>query len=49
MHFMKIRKSGTTLKLEVGISRENVEYMSDGNESESKIICTLLTIVARYK
>jgi hypothetical protein len=49
MQFMKNQKSSATLKLEVSICRENVEHMSDGDESESKIICRLLAIVARHE
>jgi hypothetical protein len=48
MHFMKIRKFSATLKLEVSICREDIEHKSDGDESELKTICTLLTIVARH-
>jgi hypothetical protein len=46
---MKYQKSSATFKLEVSICRENVQYKSDGDESESKIVCTLLTIVARHE
>ena len=49
MHFMKLRKFSATLKPEVSICRENVEQKSDGDESELKIICTFLTIVARHE
>ncbi len=47
MHLIRIREFSATLKLGVRICRENLEQKSDGDESESKIIFTLLTIVAR--